>query len=149
MMSQRKIHIAGEIAALAVVVPFCVYLATRSRKQLPTWARITAGAIGAGTLFIDGYLLTRTLRQLPAPVKTAQIWLRSTPSLAIVSVDGERLGTTPLLWEVAVDGRAHDVVFALAGWKPARHRVTPTDDGRVTHLHATLVEEPPTGAGWP
>jgi len=59
--TQRKVHIGGEVAALALVVPFMAYLTTR--KQLPTWARAGAGTIGAISLLLDGYLLVRFLKR--------------------------------------------------------------------------------------
>ena len=53
--AQRRVHIATEALALIVVAPFSLWLATR--KDLPPLARVTAGAIGVGTLLVDGALL--------------------------------------------------------------------------------------------
>ncbi len=53
--AQRRVHIATEALALLVIAPFSFWIATR--KELPPLARVTAGAIGVGTLLIDGALL--------------------------------------------------------------------------------------------
>lgn len=56
---QRRAHIASEAAALAVVVPFTLWLATR--RELPVAARALSAAIGATSLVIDGVFLARYL----------------------------------------------------------------------------------------
>jgi hypothetical protein len=58
---QRRLHVAGETAALVVVVPFMAWIATR--KDLPPAARALGAAIGATTLILDGVLLSRYLSQ--------------------------------------------------------------------------------------
>jgi hypothetical protein len=57
---QARLHVAAETLALLVAVPLSVYFA--ARRDLPMWARIAAGAVAAGTLAVDGYLLRRYLR---------------------------------------------------------------------------------------
>lgn len=57
---QRKAHIASEAAALAVVAPFSLWLATR--KELPVAARALSGVIGVTTLAIDGVFIARYLK---------------------------------------------------------------------------------------
>ena len=58
--SQRRVHIAAEAVALAVVAPFTFWLATR--RELPTAARALSAAIGATTLVVDGVLISRYLK---------------------------------------------------------------------------------------
>jgi hypothetical protein len=58
---QRRLHIAGEAAALVVVVPFMAWVATR--KDLPPTARALGAAIGVTTLILDGVLISRYLSQ--------------------------------------------------------------------------------------
>jgi hypothetical protein len=57
--AQRTLHVVSEAGAVVLVAPLMAYLATR--KQLPTWARAGAGAVGVLSVLIDGYLLTRYL----------------------------------------------------------------------------------------
>lgn len=57
---QRALHVGTEIVAITVMVPFWVWLARQA--VLPQWARVLSGACAAGTLVVDGYLLTRFLR---------------------------------------------------------------------------------------
>lgn len=76
----------------------------------------------------------------PAPVPAAavkkhRLTLRSSPPGADVSVDGIRVGTTPVVHEVVADGGEHDFSFVLAGHGAQRYRMAPTRDGVV---HATL-----------
>jgi hypothetical protein len=61
--TQRRVHIVSEAAALAVVAPFTLWLATR--RELPTPVRALSGAIGVTTLVVDGLLLTRFLNHSP------------------------------------------------------------------------------------
>ena len=58
---QRRLHVAGEVAALVVVAPFMAWIATR--KDLPPTARVLGATIGAATLVVDGVLLSRYLSQ--------------------------------------------------------------------------------------
>ncbi len=55
--NQRRAHIATELAALAVVMPFSFWLA--GRRELPIAARVLSGAIGVGTLVVDGIFIAR------------------------------------------------------------------------------------------
>lgn len=55
--NQRRAHIATELAALAVVMPFSFWLA--GRRELPVAARVLSGAIGVGTLVVDGIFIAR------------------------------------------------------------------------------------------
>ena len=55
--SQVRLHVITERLAVFVVAPFLAYLATR--RELPSWARAGAAAVAAGTLIVDGHLLTR------------------------------------------------------------------------------------------
>ena len=55
--NQRRAHIATELAALAVVMPFSFWLA--GRRELPMAARALSGAIGVGTLVVDGIFIAR------------------------------------------------------------------------------------------
>ena len=57
---QRAWHVGSELAAVALVVPFMAYLATR--KQLPGWARVGAAGVGIFSLVLDGALLYRYLK---------------------------------------------------------------------------------------
>jgi hypothetical protein len=49
----------AETIALVAVTPLLVYFATR--RELPDWARLGAGAAAAGTVLVDGWLLGRYL----------------------------------------------------------------------------------------
>ena len=54
---QQRIHERTEWLSVLFVLPFTVYLATR--KELPPWARVAAGALGVGILYVDlGLALT-------------------------------------------------------------------------------------------
>jgi len=59
--AQRSLHVVTEAVAVFAIAPFMFWLATK--KQLPPWARGTSLAIAAGTLLVDGWLLTRFLRE--------------------------------------------------------------------------------------
>ena len=60
---QVRLHVVGEALALVAVVPAMAYLATR--KELPTWPRVVAGATGLFSLVVDGYLLYQYGRRSP------------------------------------------------------------------------------------
>lgn len=57
--AQRDVHVVTEAAALLVVAPFMVWLATQ--RELPPPARVLAGGIAAATVIVDGGLLFRYL----------------------------------------------------------------------------------------
>jgi hypothetical protein len=59
--SQRQLHATSEALAVVVAAPFLFWLSANPR--LPPWARVTAAVMGAGTLLVDGYLLTRMVRK--------------------------------------------------------------------------------------
>ena len=64
---QRRLHIAGEAAAVFLVSPFLGYLALKG-GHLTKSDRYALGAIVLGSLAIDGYLLRKfTKRPDPAP----------------------------------------------------------------------------------
>lgn len=69
--------------------------------------------------------------------KPGQLLLRSTPAGAVAAVDGVIIGRTPVLWEGALDGEAHEFTFAMAGHALARYRFVPVTSGVV---HGTLVK---------
>jgi hypothetical protein len=70
---QRRLHVAGEVAALVVVVPFMTWIAMR--KDLPPAARVLGGTIGAATLIVDGLLLSRYLSEPErTPVASASFY---------------------------------------------------------------------------
>ncbi len=56
---RRQLHVAGEVAALAVMVPFLVHV---SRTHPSSTTRTLALAAAGATLVVDGYLLFRWLR---------------------------------------------------------------------------------------
>lgn len=58
---QQTLHIVGEIAAVTLAVPLMGYFAFN--KQLPTWARVGAGAVGVFSLIVDGLLLYKYARK--------------------------------------------------------------------------------------
>jgi hypothetical protein len=60
---QRKLRMVTEFAALTVVTPFMLLLAANKSLSAPT--RVAAGAVGAGTLIIDGVLLYSWLHKDP------------------------------------------------------------------------------------
>lgn len=61
--------------------------------------------------------------------------LRSTPSGAIATVDGRRVGATPIVAEVPADGQRHEFRFVLPGHREWALRFPPSRDGVI---HATL-----------
>jgi hypothetical protein len=63
------------------------------------------------------------------------IQLRSSPAGATVMIDGQRVGVTPTYWEGETDGKAHDFVFILEGYKVEHYRFVPVTSG---HLNAPL-----------
>lgn len=77
--AQRRVHIVAETAALAVVAPFTVWLATR--KELPVGVRALSAAIGATTLVVDGLLLDRFLNHAPTNASGLGSTSRSHPPL--------------------------------------------------------------------
>jgi hypothetical protein len=54
---QRRLHVASEWVAVALVVPALGWVALNPR--VPRTARWIAGAVAVGSLLVDGYLLTR------------------------------------------------------------------------------------------
>lgn len=54
--SQRALHVRSETIAVVAIAPFMAWLATR--RELPTWARVVSGLVAAGTLAVDGKLLS-------------------------------------------------------------------------------------------
>jgi hypothetical protein len=58
---QRTVHVTAEAVAVFVAAPFSIWLAFQ--KKLPPWARALSGAIGIGTLIIDGGLLYKYLSE--------------------------------------------------------------------------------------
>ena len=59
----RKLHMLTEFVALTAVAPFMFLLA--ANNKLPLSSRVAAGAVGTGTLLIDGVLLYSWLRRDP------------------------------------------------------------------------------------
>lgn len=55
--AQRRVHVASELIAVLLVVPFGLYLAADSRQR--SWVRLAGGALAVGTLIVDGSLLLR------------------------------------------------------------------------------------------
>jgi hypothetical protein len=55
--AQRRVHIASELAAVAIVAPLALTLAWRD--GLPGPLRVAFLAVGLGTLAIDGWLALR------------------------------------------------------------------------------------------
>ena len=64
------------------------------------------------------------------------ILLKSEPTNANVSVDGEYLGVTPKYWSGVADGTEHVFSFTKANYALAHYRFVPITSGVV---HATLV----------
>lgn len=62
--AQRDVHVTFEALAVVVAAPFSFWLATR--KELPDWARVLSGTIGAATLVVDGGLLLSYLKERKA-----------------------------------------------------------------------------------
>lgn len=67
--------------------------------------------------------------------RTLEILLRSTPSGALVFVDGQALGRTPTYWEGEFTGREREFAFVLPGHVNGRYRFVPITNGIV---HARL-----------
>ena len=65
--NQRKLHMVTEFAALTIVTPFMFLLA--ANQKLPAATRVAAGAVGAGTLIVDGVLLYSWLHKEPEEEK--------------------------------------------------------------------------------
>ena len=72
----------------------------------------------------------------PRPIdrRKLQLILRSTPTGAIVAVDGRHVGITPTSLQLPDDGALHEFSFALAGHSPWKVRFAPIKDG-VIHGH--------------
>jgi hypothetical protein len=64
------------------------------------------------------------------------ILLKSEPSQANVSVDGEFLGVTPKYWSGVADGTEHVFAFTKANYALAHYKFVPITSGVI---HATLV----------
>ena len=64
------------------------------------------------------------------------ILLKSEPTNANVSVDGEYLGVTPKYWSGTADGTEHVFAFTKANYALAHYKFVPISSGV---LHATLV----------
>jgi hypothetical protein len=58
--AQKKLHVASEALALAVVAPVTAYIA-HANPELPRWQRGFLFATAVGTLLVDGYLLAEWL----------------------------------------------------------------------------------------
>lgn len=74
-----------------------------------------------------------------------ELLLRSTPSGAMASLDGQPIGKTPALWAGTTDGRLREVTFALPGFSVARYRFIPTRSGIVHGTLRRLVTERDAG----
>jgi hypothetical protein len=55
---QRRVHVAGEVLAVAVVAPLLLYVAATTKDPV---ARSVSLAVGLGTLAVDSWLLWRWL----------------------------------------------------------------------------------------
>ena len=73
----------------------------------------------------------------PAPPRQLVVSLRSTPAGATVSVDGESVGETPVVFEVDDDRQAREFRFVLEGHAPRVYRMPTLRDGVI---HARLVK---------
>ena len=63
---QAQVHRSSELVALALVVPFGIWLSTRDRK-LTAVERAALVALSIGTLAVDGYLYQRYARSTGHP----------------------------------------------------------------------------------
>lgn len=74
-----------------------------------------------------------------APAKAKlQIQLRSTPTGADISIDGQSHGKTPVTVAIEDDGREHEFMFVLPGYAMERYRTTPLKSG-VIHARMRAV----------
>jgi hypothetical protein len=71
----------------------------------------------------------------PRPSHPIDVTLRSSPSAAMVAVDGVLVGTTPTYWAGDANGREHEFLFVRKGYAYARYRFVPITSGVV---HARL-----------
>jgi hypothetical protein len=74
----------------------------------------------------------------PAPPRGSHpidVILRSSPSAAMVAIDGVLVGTTPTYWAGDANGREHEFLFVRKGYAYARYRFVPITSGVV---HARL-----------
>lgn len=75
-------------------------------------------------------------RRAKVPGVPIGILLKSEPTNANVSVDGEFLGVTPKYWSGSADGTEHVFAFTKANYALAHYKFVPIASGV---LHATLV----------
>jgi hypothetical protein len=61
--ARRRLHVTGEIVALAIVVPLTFSVA--ANQNLPEWQRSFLYATALGTMVIDGYLLGKWAQDRP------------------------------------------------------------------------------------
>ena len=84
----------------------------------PAPATADAGSDVPGTHLDDDPLTKPPTRPAPAPHAPAHpigITLRTTPSGARVTIDGEPVGVTPTFWAGDADGHTHTFAFVLDG----------------------------------
>lgn len=83
----------------------------------------------------------------PSAVK-ATLALNSNPSGAQVTIDGAKVGSTPMSWPMARGGATHRVEYRLAGHETMKFKVSvPTDGGTVSaerNLSAKAAATPGT-----
>jgi hypothetical protein len=85
------------------------------------------------------------------PSSAAQVFpklnvqLRSVPSGASASVDGNPAGTTPALFPVDGDGKIHEFAFVLQGYEPQTIRFVPVRDLGVVTATLKPIAHPDAG----
>jgi hypothetical protein len=68
--------------------------------------------------------------------------LRSSPSNAVVSIDGVAIGRTPTVWEGPAAHKSREFTFVLPGYAMARYRFVPITSGVVHGTLTKLAAEP-------
>ncbi len=82
----------------------------------------------------------------PAPVTPPIVQFHSSPSGALVFVDGRRLGRTPLDWDDGRPGRSYNVEFRQDGYESLQATVTAPEAGESVTLNRTLSADAPAAA---
>jgi hypothetical protein len=86
-------------------------------------------------------------RRVKLPGVAIGISLRSEPSGATVTVDGENLGPTPQYWTGMADGSEHTFAFTMANYALAHYKFVPTASGVLfaTLQRVSLGDTPDAG----
>jgi hypothetical protein len=155
---RRGMRFAVAAAAISLVVGVVVTLrGGRTPSSASTAAAEAPAAPGPATPAAAAPAVAAPAAPGPTAAEaTIEAKLESTPSGALVTVDGVAIGTTPMTWRTAASGRPTTLTFSLDGYRreviqalpAAGLRLAPALK-RVSSHHARPANTPPRPAPRP